>query len=318
MRTVRIRGGGPAGACAALAALREGAAAVVQERSHFPRHKVCGEFLSPEIVSVFEDLKIADEFHAAVPALIRRMRICIGSTVRTAPLPEVAFGLSRYALDHMLLTAARDRGAHIAECNAFEIDASGRGTEPLAGSGDRLFGFKTHFEGSTDDAVELYFGDRTYTGVNCVEAGSTNVCGLAPESLLKRIDFEPDELIARSPALRARLEPLRRTMKWHFTGPLTFRQRWAEDNAMLAGDALSFVDPFTGSGMLCAAVTGSLAGVHAARGRSIAEYRRACRAAIARPFLMSTVLRSLAGMPAAGLLLRFVPAAALFRWTRPR
>ena len=150
------------------------------------------------------------------------------------------------------------------------------------------------------------------------EAGQTNVCGLAPESLLRRAGFQPEELIGANPALRARLGPLRQVLKWHFTGPLTFRQRWDEERVMLAGDALSFVDPFTGSGMLCASMTGSLAGQYAARGQSVSEYRRSCQEQIKRPFLMSSLLRTLASAPAAGLLLRLVPAAALFRWTRPR
>ena len=42
----------PAGCCAALAAAREGADVRITERSQFPRHKVCGEFLSPEIAPV--------------------------------------------------------------------------------------------------------------------------------------------------------------------------------------------------------------------------------------------------------------------------
>jgi flavin-dependent dehydrogenase len=48
---IHILGGGPAGSAAALAALRQGARNGVRviEKSRLPRHKVCGEFFSPEI-----------------------------------------------------------------------------------------------------------------------------------------------------------------------------------------------------------------------------------------------------------------------------
>ena len=50
MRAVHVVGGGPAGAMAAFAAMREGAGVRIFEKSAFPRHKVCGEFLSPPIL----------------------------------------------------------------------------------------------------------------------------------------------------------------------------------------------------------------------------------------------------------------------------
>jgi len=42
-----IIGGGPAGTAAAITASRSGARVLLLERGAFPRHKVCGEFISP-------------------------------------------------------------------------------------------------------------------------------------------------------------------------------------------------------------------------------------------------------------------------------
>jgi flavin-dependent dehydrogenase len=50
MRAVHVVGGGPAGVMVAFAAMREGAPVRIFEKSAFPRHKVCGEFLSPAIL----------------------------------------------------------------------------------------------------------------------------------------------------------------------------------------------------------------------------------------------------------------------------
>ena len=50
MRAVHVVGGGPAGVMAAFAAMRGGVPVQIFEKSAFPRHKVCGEFLSPAIL----------------------------------------------------------------------------------------------------------------------------------------------------------------------------------------------------------------------------------------------------------------------------
>ncbi|MBC7927549.1 MAG: FAD-dependent oxidoreductase, partial [Bryobacteraceae bacterium] len=55
-----ILGGGPAGSIAALTALREGSSVTLMERATFPKHKVCGEFLSPEIVPVLESVGVLE------------------------------------------------------------------------------------------------------------------------------------------------------------------------------------------------------------------------------------------------------------------
>ena len=317
MRTVRILGGGPAGSCAALAALGQGAAVELIERSHFPRHKVCGEFLSPEIAEVFDSVGVLGRFSDLGPSRVRRMGLHIGDRSRWDTLPEPAFGLSRYALDDFLFRSALSAGAVKVESGAPDVVATGR--PPLGTpSRSRLFGFKAHFAGPADDAVELFFSGPRYVGVNCVEGGVTNVCGLAPEAELRGCNFEIDGLLARSPALGARLLPLHRVTRWFFAGPLEFAQRWRETRVLPAGDALSFVDPFTGSGLLCAARTGVLAGAHAARSAPVEAYLGAAKAALSRPFAVSSVLRRIAQTDWAERLLPLVPGRLLFRLSRPR
>jgi flavin-dependent dehydrogenase len=303
---------------AAIAALREGARVHIVERSQFPKHKVCGEFLSPEIAPVLARAGVLDAFLDCQPFRVRRMSLHFGLREKHAVLPEPAYGLSRYTFDHLLWSTAEALGAQRSEdASNPAIVACGR--PPGSDSkGTRLFGFKAHFEGPVDDAVELYFLGRAYVGINCIEQGRTNVCGLAPESLLNAHGFNPESLMEAGPALRSRLKPLHRVMKWIFTGPLEYAQRWDRNDVYLAGDALSFVDPFTGSGLLCAAVTGSLAGVHAARRVPVEDHLRICRASIAKPFLFSSVLRSIAATEWAERLVGFVPGEWLFHLTRPR
>jgi flavin-dependent dehydrogenase len=326
---VTVGGGGPAGAAAALAALAEGVAVEVRDRAAFPRHKVCGEFLSPESLPVLAALGADGPVLARQPAWIRRVRLVMGVSEKTAVLPEPALGISRHALDWILLAEFQRRGGRLVRGEARPlpapaVDATGRGAHAARAGAKpgRLFGFKAHFRGPVNDAVELFFWDGCYVGVNPVEDGLTNVCGLAPHARLAAFGFDPGALLANAgAAVRARLAPLRQEWDWIRTGPLVFARRCGPEGlpegVYPAGDALSFVDPFTGSGQLCALVTGRLSGRAAARRTPLSEYFAETGRALGRAaWVAGWVRRALAsGVP--GWLARLAPATAIYRWTRP-
>jgi len=330
MRAIQVVGGGPAGAMAALAGLRGGAAVRIFEKSAFPRHKVCGEFLSPAILTLLRRAGCDAAFLRLGPAVLREMRLHFGARVVCHRLPEPAYGLSRHQLDLLLLQHATSAGAQLVRehWSTSAPDAAAhdhavilaRGRRAIAPAGDRLFGFKAHFSGPVNDAVELYFFQNCYVGVSAIENGATNVCGLAPESTLRAFGFHPSDLLQTCAPLAARLSPLTPTMDWLVTGPLVFSGRLNQppDPATYhAGDSLGFVDPFTGSGILNAMLTGELAGRAAASGASSEAYFRDCRRLLRRPFLISSAFRAVVASGQAGVLASLVPGRLLFRATRP-
>ena len=325
MEEILIAGAGPAGAAAALSARWEGATVRLVDPAKTARHKVCGEFLSPGVHEILEALGVWDQFTSLGPRAIRRCALHLGNHTKRWPLPECAWGLSRLQLDQLLLDKARAAGASVCRGERYEsnsvpasapvISAFGRrkGQPP----GDRLFGFKAHFHGPADDAVELFFDRHGYVGVSGIENGLTNVCGIAPESLLRKYGFVFDDFVRRSPPLAERLNPLRREMRWLVAGPLSFSAPATQSPRMYpAGDALGFVDPFTGSGILNALLTGQLAGQAAARRIPPEEYLRKCRSLLRRPFWIASVLRGLAGQSVLHNLADWLPGPLLFRWTR--
>ncbi|MDQ6705460.1 MAG: hypothetical protein M3Z85_05790 [Acidobacteriota bacterium] len=223
MQWVRVIGGGPAGSSAAIGALSEGVPVELFEKSTFPRHKVCGEFLSPEIAPLLHRLGVLGDFESLRPARLSRIHLAIGSSQKRWQLPEPAYGLSRFALDHLLLRQAVAQGAILRRERCPKpptpaIIAHGRKTSAPAGS--RLFGFKAHFSGPVSDAVDLFFFSGCYAGVSAVENAGTNVCGLAPETLLRERNFEIESLLPLCRPFAERLAPLTRTMDWLITGPL--------------------------------------------------------------------------------------------------
>jgi hypothetical protein len=348
---IDVIGGGPAGAMAAIAARHDGADVRVFEKSGFPRHKVCGEFLSPDILMLLRRAGCEAEFLALRPAAIRTMHLHFGSRLVRHALPQPAYGLSRYALDRLLLDRAAALGAEIVRETRTPravhrplVLANGRTTQGRAG--ERLFGFKAHFrdgrvarghanEGAlatpgtpkvfqqptrADDTVALFFFDGCYVGVSAVEGAEINVCGLAPERLLRDCAFEPDRLLERCQPLQSRMQGLDRVFEWLTTGPLVPGlppRKAPEPLTYPAGDALGFIDPFTGSGILNAMLCGYSAGGAAARSLPVDAYLAAGRRAFRRPFLVSALFRKAIGTGLAGPLAAFVPGSWLFYLTRP-
>jgi len=311
---------------AAIAAISAGAGAHISERSRSDRHKVCGEFISPEAFPLLESLGVWQEFLRLSPARIHRCILRFGSRVKQWTLPEPAYGLSRLELDRLLLGRAARAGATICRGEIFqasEMPAAARlimasGRRPGPAGGDRLFGFKTHFAGPADDAIELYLGRSSYVGVNAVEGSLTNVCGIATEGVLRKYGFRIDEFLGTGPVAE-RLRPLSRRMPWLTVGPLTFsRARCTSgENVYPAGDALGFVDPFTGSGILNALWTGRMAGACAGRQVSSKTYMEDCGALLHRPFAVSALLRILLQWEYVSHLASLIPGNWIYNLTRP-
>jgi flavin-dependent dehydrogenase len=325
---ILVAGGGPAGAAAAIAARLEGRPVKLYDRASTSRHKVCGEFLSPLAGEILAALNVWDDFLALGPRRIRRCVLHLGSRTKEWKLPECAWGFSRLELDRLLLERAVLLGAKVTRGERLDtaamdrrpgglVVACGRRTPPR--TGDRLFGFKAHFEGPCDDAVELFFHGDGYAGVSGIEGNLTNVCGIAPESVLRIHRFDFDGMLRRIEPLAERLRPLRRRMRWIAAGPLSFSApsgQAAGNRVYPAGDGLGFVDPYTGTGILNALLTGRLAGIAAARGTPAADYLTGCRALLGRPYLVSSVLRYLAGHSETHWMARWIPGETLFQWTR--
>lgn len=130
MRDVIIIGGGVAGLSLAAALARDGHRPLLVEQGHLPRHRVCGEFLSPDALCSLERLGLSGAVAALQPWPVTQAHLVArsGSTL-SIPLPGLAWGLSRYHLDRALAGAAAAAGAEV------RYGAAVRQVEPRAGGG---------------------------------------------------------------------------------------------------------------------------------------------------------------------------------------
>ncbi|HET9482012.1 MAG TPA: NAD(P)/FAD-dependent oxidoreductase, partial [Candidatus Polarisedimenticolia bacterium] len=99
---------------------RLGLSVVLLEKSTFPRHKICGDFLSPGTVSMLESLGLARqalERSGAAPVCLSGMRITLEGTQIRSGYPEgrPGWGLSRRDLDALLARRAEAAGARLVE-----------------------------------------------------------------------------------------------------------------------------------------------------------------------------------------------------------
>ncbi len=117
---VVIAGAGPAGSSLAIRLALQGSRVALVEQKSFPRHKVCGEFISPECLSHFRELGVLDELTATGVELRRTVFYSRKSASVAVPSAWFgqsanALGLSRAGMDHALLERGRGLGVEIFE-----------------------------------------------------------------------------------------------------------------------------------------------------------------------------------------------------------
>jgi flavin-dependent dehydrogenase len=107
---------------AAIRLAREGFEVILIEREKFPRHKLCGEFISPECLAHFKNLGVLDEMFAVGGDRISET-VFYSQTGKSVSVPSLWFGggsqnalsISRAEMDFCLLEKAKSLGVRVLE-----------------------------------------------------------------------------------------------------------------------------------------------------------------------------------------------------------
>lgn len=109
MSDVIIVGGGLAGLFNAILLNRAGLQVTLIERKTYPFHRVCGEYISNEVIPFLTKLDI--DLNQLDVARISRLEVTAVSGVKVSKKLDLGgFGLSRYTFDHYLYKKALAEG----------------------------------------------------------------------------------------------------------------------------------------------------------------------------------------------------------------
>lgn len=268
-RTVEILGGGLAGLGLALGLRQVDVPVVVHEASSYPRHRVCGEFITSLDAKTIDRLALAPHLADALPATsVSWFRH--GISAHQHNLPEPARCLSRHALDQRLATALVATGGTLHSNSRHRLEpAVGRiitaGRRPNASA--PWIGLKVHLSNLelTSD-LELHLGHRTYVGLTRIENQRVNLCGL-----FHRDNVASDQRVAadvltkhlRAAGLQPLAERLARATvhadsRCAVAG-LDYKQSTTAAATASLGDRSALIPPFTGHGMTIAFQSARLA-----------------------------------------------------------
>lgn len=177
-----IIGGGLAGLGLANGLAQHGIDARIVESGRYPRHRVCGEFLTGLKPSTLTALGVESAFTKAIVHQTTAW-YANGQHIRTYDLPTPAVGISRFHLDASMAESFRRRNGLILEG---QRDNGTPGRNKILAMGRRpkkggLSGLKGHWINLPLNAdLELHLGRNAYLGLSRVEDGYVNICGLFP------------------------------------------------------------------------------------------------------------------------------------------
>ncbi|OYQ62263.1 dehydrogenase [Pseudanabaena sp. SR411] len=283
-------GAGLSGCSAAIQLAKLGYRVLLLEQSHYPMHKLCGEFLSVEVTESFEHLGIMEQVRKVGAQPIHRAYLTTsGGASFRSKLPSTAMGLSRYQLDLMLFQRAQAVNVtcidntkvtgvtgNLAEgftVNTTKGEFSGRlvlGAFGKRSSLDRTLNrsfmqkrspwvaYKGHFTGvDITDVIELHSFPNGYCGLSQIETGEINVCWIAHERVMKEPthpELDIPESLAKNPVLADRFRQMQRvspSLQGLSQISFALKENFYNDICMI-GDTAGMITPLCGDGMAMA------------------------------------------------------------------
>ena len=294
MKSVVIVGGGLAGLSAALQLNKYGLDVTILEKKVFPFNRVCGEYVSNEVLPYLKSLGICiDELN---PSSLNRLAItAISGSKVCIDLDLGGFGLSRFRFDNLLYEKARANGVrfmtgikvndiHLEE-DQFTLKLSGgaifRADLAIGAFGKRsnldqklnrpFFLQRSPFLGvkyyiKTDfpsDVIQLDNFNGGYCGICKIEDNKYSLCYLINNRHLKEcgsLDAMEETILFKNPHLmRLFKESKFLDTSRQVINEISFAGKsLAEGHILFCGDAAGMITPLCGNGMAMALHSGKI------------------------------------------------------------
>ena len=284
---VCIIGGGLAGLVSAIHLANQNIKVALFEKHNYPRHKVCGEYVSNEILPYLNSLGINVFEYGAKKISNLTLSHQNGKTLEQQ-LPLGGFGISRYAFDRLLAEKAKEKNVNIIHDEVLNIEflndsfqitskeqqihadfvicAHGK-RSGLDKTLDRQFikqktpwiGIKAHYKTKdfNENLVELHNFQGGYCGLSMVENGHINLCYLVHQKAFKKfksIEKFNQSGLTKNPHLKRFLSQSEPVFEKHLSiSQISFQNKpTVKNHVLFAGDAAGLIHPLCGNGMAMA------------------------------------------------------------------
>ncbi len=288
MKQIVIIGGGLAGLVNSILLARNGIAVTLYEKKQYPFHKVCGEYVSNEVVPFLQRAGLYPN-GVELPKISQfQFTSTKGKSLEMA-LDLGGFGISRYLLDDFLKQKALQAGAEIREKTSvsdvsfhqdhFRIKLSNQDEIAcklvIGAYGKRstidqkmnrsftrkrspFIGVKYHIK--TDfakDKIALHNFEKGYCGISAIEDEKFNLCYLGSRDKLREhgsIQAYEETVVKQNPFLRE----IFKNADFLFDKPevineFSFKAKSpVEDHVLMSGDTAGLITPLCGNGMAMA------------------------------------------------------------------
>ena len=291
---VIIIGGGLAGLCNAIHLSKLGKKVLLIEKNEYPKHKVCGEYISNEVLPYLDFLEV-NPFDSGAVRINNFQLSTTKSNIISAKLPLGGFGISRYTLDLVLSEKAKENGVTILQdvvlnitflkdffqvetkdnnifTSKITIGAFGKRSLLDVKMGRNFIqkkspylGVKIHVKGNfKEDLVALHNFKGGYCGVSKVENNAINLCYITNYATFKQYknieDFQEQVVFKNN-----YLKEIFHSSEALFEKPLSISQisfetkKPVENHILMCGDSAGMIHPLCGNGMSMAIQSAQLA-----------------------------------------------------------
>ncbi|TRO66467.1 NAD(P)/FAD-dependent oxidoreductase [Christiangramia sabulilitoris] len=292
---VIIIGGGLAGLTAAIDLSNKGIEVILFEKEKYPHHKVCGEYLSAEILPYLKSIGV--DLEDLNPAKIDTLEYSSNSgNLTTCPLEMGGLGISRYSLDYYLYTTALNSGCQIIKATVMDAVFSENSFTISTSTGEKLnadfvlgaygkrsnldkkldrtffmnqsswLAVKAHYKNDQypDNLVSLHNFEGGYCGLSKTELDTINVCYLATYNSFKKYK-NTEEYRTAVLMQNPRLKEFFQNSDLIFEKELSIAQvnfdkkSVVKEHILMLGDAAGLIHPLCGNGMAMAIHSAKLA-----------------------------------------------------------